>query len=278
MDSIPSFSQRHGLSTPEPEITVRHEAPDWLRDFVIRLAYDVGAKPSVLRAYLCDMLLESPNAGNWSEYPNIDGEVQMLLAGTEWFQVYDFIEAIADRLPFGRFNPLNFGENPELTQFTEKLNAAFRKKGVGWQLVNRRIQIRGAESFETAVRQSREGLVATGRNVASHEIDQALADLSRRPNPDVTGAIQHGMAALECLARDVSGDTKLTLGELLKKHPNLFPPPLDQGISKIWGYASDKGRHLREGQPPHEHEAQLIVGLASVLTSYLLKKEMDVKA
>jgi hypothetical protein len=99
-----------------------------------------------------------------------------------------------------------------------------------------------------------------------------LLDLSRRPEPDITGAIQHAMAALECVARDVSGEPKLTLGEIIKRHAVLIPAPLDQAIERTWGYSSERGRHLREGRNPDMDEAQLIVGLSAVVITYLSSK------
>jgi hypothetical protein len=273
MSSDPSFSERHGLSRPPPQISVRHDAPEWLRDFVVQSAYVAGLKPSDLRSIICKLLLESPDLrGNWSEFPNIDGEVRMLVNRAEWFEVYDFIEAMADCI-FHRGYASHYGEESHgAEQFREALNRAFVKRGVGWQLVENRIQIRGEESFETAVREAKDSLAETGRSVASEELHQALFDLSKRPEPDITGAIQHGMAALECVLRDVCGERNPTLGELLKKHPKLFPQPIDQSIAKLWGYASERGRHLREGDAPHEDEARLIVGLVGVLTTYLIRK------
>ena len=93
-------------------------------------------------------------------------------------------------------------------------------------------------------------MAKAGRTTARDEIHDALTDLSRRPNPDLTGAIQHGMAALECVARDACGDPKATLGDILKRHPDLIPKPLDTAIDKAWGFASEMGRHIREGREP----------------------------
>ena len=63
------------------------------------------------------------------------------------------------------------------------------------------------------------------------------------------------MDCLECLARDVAGDKKATLGDILKKHPGLLPRPLDKAIEQMWGYASNfepsnEARHVVEGQHP----------------------------
>jgi hypothetical protein len=265
MDDTPTFSERHGYTPPEAEITVRYDAPRWLRSLIIRIAYDSKLSPSDVREILCNMLLEEPDSNNWSEFPNIDDEVHGLLSGAEWFQVYDLVEIIARRFQHKALEP-------QLQDFTKKLNDAFRRKGVGWQLVDGKLEIRGPEIFEQSVREAQVTLEQTGRQVARNEIHQALMDLSKRPDPDITGAIQHAMAALECVARDVTGDEKSTLGDLLKKHPGTLPPPLDTALSKIWGFASDQGRHLRESQAPDIKEAELVVGLAGSLSTYLVKK------
>jgi len=99
-----------------------------------------------------------------------------------------------------------------------------------------------------------------------------LQDLSRRPEPDLTGAIQHSMAALECVARDFCGDSKTTLGELLKHYPEILPKPLDVAAEKVWGYASEMGRHIREGRVPKREEVEFIVGLAATVATYIIKK------
>jgi len=265
IDNTSSFSKRHGLEPSDVEITIREGAPEWLRDFVIALAYECGFEPKSLRSVLCRLLLESPNANNWSEFPNIDSEVRGLIGKADWFRVYDLAETIAETLK-ARY------DHDALKRFTEGLNNAFRRKGIGWQFVDGRIEIRGEESFEQSVRTAITVTQKSGRAVAGRELHEALHDLSKRPSPDITGAIQHAMAALECVSRDVSGDQNATLGALIKRNSGLFPAPLDKGVEKIWGYASEQGRHLREGSAPQAEEAELVVGLAGTLVTYLVKK------
>lgn len=79
------------------------------------------------------------------------------------------------------------------------------------------------------------------------------------------------MASLECVAREVTGDVKANLGDILKRHNTIIPPPLDQAVAKAWGYASENGRHIREGREPSFNEAELIVGLCASLGNYLIK-------
>ncbi len=80
------------------------------------------------------------------------------------------------------------------------------------------------------------------------------------------------MAALECAARDVSGDARATLGDILKRNPDLLPAPLKVAVEKVWGYSSEIGRHLREGREPARKEAELVVGLAASVATYLVAK------
>jgi len=154
-------------------------------------------------------------------------------------------------------------------KWAELINEYFLEAGVGWRLVDGQLESRGAEGFETSVDTARDALESARLPTARGEIHEALRDLSRRPDPDLTGAIQHGMAALECTAREVVGDPRATLGEIIKRYPDLLPKPLDDALAKMWGYASEMGRHVREGRTPEGAEAELIVGVAAAACSYL---------
>jgi hypothetical protein len=156
--------------------------------------------------------------------------------------------------------------------FAAELNSFFRERGIGWQLMDGHIEVRGPEVFEQTVHGAVQELEEAGKTTAARELHEALGDLSRRPEADVTGAIQHAMAALECAARDAVGDQRATLGEIIKRHPDLIPKPLDQALEKAWGYASETGRHLKEGKAPAFDEAELIVGMCGSACRYLARK------
>lgn len=98
-----------------------------------------------------------------------------------------------------------------------------------------------------------------------------MQDLSKRPTPDLTGAIQHSMAALECVAREVARSID-TLGSLIRRNRSLFPVPLDNAVEELWGFASEYGRHLREHRELDLRDVELVVSLCSILSSHLVKK------
>lgn len=267
-----SFSKRNGFhSIEEVEITVREDAPEHLREFFLQLCFESKITPKTLRRIVCKELKLSPDQNNWSDN-NVECEVDSLLKNCKWYKVYDLIEIV--------LNHIRDNWDCEIfDSFEGELNDFFIEKGIGWKVVGGLIEYRGPESFETVIRNAKATAQENGHKTASNEIHQAINDLSRKPNPDPTGAIQHAMAALECVARQLTGDQKATLGDIVKRNQLAIPTPLDQAVTKAWGYASENGRHLQEGREPSINEAELIVGLSASISHYLIKaaKKMNLE-
>ncbi len=270
---MPSFSERNGYQPPDAEVTIRQDAPEELRGVIVDLAYESGLDPGALRTQLCRVLRRREDPNNWSPFPNIDWEVRGLLDESEWYEVYDVIEALFQHLIVS--SVWTSSGEPAAPYFEAELNKYFRRRGIGWQLSQGQLEARGSEGFEHTLHEAHQELAQSGRLTASNEIHEAIKDLSRRPQPDVTGAIQHSLAALECVARDVTGDQKATLGAILQRYPGFVPAPLDQALDKLWGFASEQGRHLREGRVPGYEEAEVAVQVASAVARYLSKKTTD---
>src|ERR1019366_9627441 len=87
------FSKRHGYRAPK-EITIREDAPQSLRFFVLETAKNLNWGPAMVRPIVCRVLRVTPDANNWTEYLNVDDEVNSLIFGCDWFKVYDIIEAL----------------------------------------------------------------------------------------------------------------------------------------------------------------------------------------
>lgn len=257
-----NFSKRKGFnSLNQKEIVVREDAPEGLRGFIRMAFYNLGKKPSDLRSITSRVLKIPPDRNNWSDFPNIDYEVEEHLMNCQWYKVYDIIEVIIQSL-----------DHQQALDFADEINEYFIENGIGWKIEDGLVETRGDDVFETAVKTVEKVLEIAKLPTAKTEIKEAIKDLSRRPEPDITGAIQHSLACLECVAREVSGNKKATLGELIKKHPNIVPKPLDVAIEKIWGFTSEQGRHLKEGNAPDYLEAELVVELTASISTYLGKK------
>ncbi|WGS54425.1 hypothetical protein LFL96_25775 [Paraburkholderia sp. D15] len=254
------FSERNGFAQIHAApITARLEASKELRGVVVNSALDSGFKHDKLRELLCRMLQKRPDSNNWSP-GNVESEVRGLLDDAHWYEVYDFIELLGSLHGF------------QQEKFRQDINRYFLVNGVGWSLDhNGQVVYRGEEGFDRVVADAHATEKAHGHMTASRELHEAIMDLSRRPVPDTTGAVQHAMASLECVAREITGETKLTLGEWVKANRARIGSPLDKAIESMWGFTSNRGRHLSEGGEPSAEEAELIVGFAAALGAYLSK-------
>ena len=259
------FSDRLGYRGAEQEITIREDAPEGLRFAVPLIGQDAGLSPTAMRRIVCASLLVRPDPGNWSDYPNIWDEVNALIENCPWFKVYDIIEKL--HAAIAQY------DSKRAIAFQNRLNQFLRENGIGWQMTDGQVVYRGSEAFTGMTREAAKVLTESGRSAAAREIHEALADISRRPSPDVTGAIQHSIAALECVARDVMGEPKLTLGRLASRLA--LTPPLDAAVEKLWGYASEQARHIREGQAVSSEEAELVVGVACSVCTFLTKRSQS---
>jgi hypothetical protein len=200
------FSRRHGYRVRR-EVTIREGSPPELRLGLIAALHDMGLSYTQIREIICPVLHAIPDRNNWTEVPNVRNEVIELVQGCEWFRVYDICEAAYRYLrEEGRALHRYDQENTPADEFTGRVNELFEELGIGWQMIEGRIVTRGPEEFEHAVNEAVPRVEEAGYRTPKQELEEARRDLSRRPEPDITGTIQHCMAALECTARIVSGD------------------------------------------------------------------------
>lgn len=263
-----SFSRRHGYSSTPPEITIREGVTDYVRHYAINDAIGESLRPHALRNIVCRIVHAAPDANNWSD-GNMRREIEDIVAGCKWWLVYDIIEAIHSHLE--QFQDWR-EEGNYATPYAAQINKMFVEEGIGWKLEGGRIVSRGSDSFEITVKKAVDALSDAKRSTASSRLAEAFAALSRRPKPDLPGAAIHALGALECVARDVTGDEKATLGEILKAHPGLIPAPVDKAIAQLWGYGSNTARHVVEGRDSTYEEVELMIGASAISVTYLSKK------
>jgi hypothetical protein len=204
-----------------------------------------------------------PDPNNWSETPNIRDEVQDLLADCLWYRVYDAVEALFSQVETS-------GGNDSAVEFADELNRFFRETGIGWELTHEGIAYRGEETFSMITRETATTLKDAQLKTAANELREAIQDISRRPHADLTGAVQHAMAALECVAREVTGERSATLGKLID--PLDLPKPLDGAVEKLWGFASNHARHISEGKELSHADAELVVAIACAISQHLISR------
>jgi hypothetical protein len=259
------FSKRFGHSLIEKEIAIREDAPVGLRQFIIQVLFDLDCEPKFVREMVCSVLRVTPDTmHNWGD-ENIKNEVYELLDSCDWYYIYDIIEKFHKGIT-------------QKKEFAEEVNDYFKANGIGWKLEGGQITFRGDESFERDLRKAEAVLAEGNLNTAKNEMREAVNDLSRRPIPDITGSIQHAVACLECVAREVTGNQSQTLGDVIKRNRHIVPVTIDTVIEKIRGFSSEQGRHLKENGEPSYEEAELMVGLSASISTYLARKSQFLKS
>lgn len=259
-----SFTERMGIEVSISPIRVKSDAPREFRLYLLQLMlHYVGLKK--LRSLVCFVTKDAEDPNNWGENDFMKNEVQSILENCPWNRIYDIIEYL-------------YANIQKRSEFEKIINEYFIEKGIGWKLVNGLIETRGDEAFEKKIKDVIDVLDKAQLNTSKNEIKEAIKDLSKRPKADVTGSVQHSVAALECVCREISGDKRATLGKIIKDNSGLVPKPLDDVITKVFGFASEQGRHLREGGTPNFEEAELVVHLSASLCTYLVKKNLRIES
>jgi hypothetical protein len=249
-----TFSRRFGVR-PVPKKLVRDDAPLKMRSALVALLASRGVDLPLARDCLYQILREV--MPTYMEHIPKWSFLDSALKKVAWYEVFDFIEALCGEL-----------KDYELE---ENITELFDDYGIGWKVLYGEIETRGNELFEQSVSTAREGLERAGRDTAKSELNEAMVDLSRRPDADARGAITRSVGALEALAKDIKGEPNASLGELVKKIG--LPKPLDGAAGQLWGYACAQARHVTEGHNPSRSEAALVVQICSALISYLSRSD-----
>ena len=262
-----TFSIRTGAKGSDPEPVIRNDAPPELRLTLVDIASECGLTPNQLRHVLTRQLRIRKTDDQGCQH--VDRQNRQILDGCQWSEIYDVVEAIHAEL--SRLDLQWSSASAE--RFELELNDYFERRGFAWVMTDGRVESSPAPAFTLAISEAREVLERCGWQTARRELDEAVRDLSRRPTPDLTGALQHSLAALECAARSSTGDSKATLGQIISRHRGqVLPKPFDKVVEKLWGFASEVARHVREDTAPEGPETELAVHAAATVITYLNRK------
>lgn len=267
-DSAPQqpFSRRQGLQPAPSGPPVWDDAPEALRVRLLSvLSGEFAWSWKQIRRAACAVFGRFPNPDNNSE-SYVQGEVQDLIAQAPWFKIYDLIEAVSHD------NETALAEAAHSLSFADLINQALEELNLGWRMQGGQLVAMGDDVSRPLLDDAVAALGSNGLQTAQRELQEAVRDLSRRPEPDCSGAVQHAMAALEAVARMATGEPNPTFGQLLSRHRDLLREPLRTGLDKLWGYASDQARHGREGNRVERVEAHAVVSIAAAVVPYLLAK------
>lgn len=153
------------------------------------------------------------------------------------------------------------------------MNTLFEKEYVGYRFVSDQIVPITDELEINEIEQA----CKTPFDGARAQLQKALSFLSNREYPDYKNCVKESISAVESVCTIIVGHDSATLGKALKKletHGFEIHHALREGISNLYGYASDKGgiRHS-EGETESTvtfEEAKFMMVTCSAIVNYLV--------
>ena len=206
------------------------------------------------------------------------GKLKLSFYQMEWYETYnlvEFLSGIATR-HFRRgqratiLEPQDYDKRfrARVNFFLEREKSAFRFIGDVLAPISSELEVAAISEAATIGDK-----FAGGR---SH-VQQAILLFSRKPEPDYRNAIKEAISGVESVVRVMTGNSKATLGDGLKKLEDIKPlhPAFRQAMDKLYGYTSDEGgiRHsLINLARVDEADAKFIILTCSAFINFCVQR------
>ncbi|HZK10846.1 MAG TPA: hypothetical protein VFD10_00585 [Atribacterota bacterium] len=199
---------------------------------------------------------------NWEV---IYAEIREYYFSCQWYEIYDFIEFIANNYPLKYRNDT----------FMSKCNYILEKELSAYRFVGGKItQITSQEEIS----EIEEALnISKPFETVSVHINRALALFSDKKSPDYRNSIKESISAVEAICKLIVKKGNPDLGQALKIMENEIGlhPALKKAFNNLYGYTSDdKGiRHaLLEEAELYPEDAKFMLISCSAFVNYLVSK------
>lgn len=198
-------------------------------------------------------------------WPTTYREVRNYFFSCKWYEVYDFIEFIAN----------NYTNEEVNLQFMKYCNSVLEHELSAYRFVGGKItQITSEEEIseiEDALEKTK------GLKAVNIHLQTALDLLADKKSPDYRNSIKESISAVEAICKLITKEKKATLGQALEKIDKKVDlhPALKRAFSSLYGYTSDADgiRHALLDEPNLSFEdAKFMVISCSAFVNYLISK------
>ena len=198
-----------------------------------------------------------------SDWEKILAELRNYFFRCNWYDVYDFIEFVANNYKDHQFRDIFI---TQCNRTLEEEMSAYRFIGGVITPITEKQEI---EEIEQVLKRSL-GPVAT-------HIKRSLELLSDKNAPDYRNSIKESISAVESLAKQTFKNDSGTLGKLIKKLESEIKlhPALKDAFKSLYGYTSDANgiRHaLMEKDTNDYHDAKFMLVTCSAFINYVKGK------
>ena len=189
-------------------------------------------------------------------------EIRRYYFSCDWYEVYDFVELIAD----------NYDRRGFRETFIDNCNTILEREVSAYRFVDGVIsRITEQEQIDEV-----ENALEAQGPVRTH-LRRALELLSSKNAPDYRNSIKESISAVESLVSITLSIEGGTLGQLLKRLEEKIGlhPAIKTAFSNLYGYASDEGgiRHaLLEAERVNFEDAKFFLVACSAFANYVQTK------
>ena len=200
----------------------------------------------------------------------------------KWYEIYDFIEFVANAHEFMTREPLRYGydyiyHNVKKSELLDHLNYILERELSGYRFISGllapisdKIEV---EAIEAAIRKAD----ALGLVGVKEHIRTAIELLGKKPQPDYRNAIKEAISSVESIAKIISSSNSQGLSGALNQisQKTDIHGALKGGFIKLYGYSSDEDgiRHAILEQPSIGFaEAKYMIVSCSAFVNYLIEK------
>jgi len=219
----------------------------------------------ILLIKLWDSYFKKPidTLGNY--WPKTHMKIRDYFFSCKWYEVYDFIEFIANNYPIVDIN----------SKFMKSCNYVLERELSAYRFVGGRItQITSKEEVEE-IEKALE--ISNPLKAVNIHLRRALDLLADRKSPDYRNSVKESISAVEAICNLITKEKKTTLGKALKKIEDKISlhHALKSAFSSLYGYTSDAGgiRHALLDEPNLSFEdARFMLVSCSAFVNYLISK------
>lgn len=193
------------------------------------------------------------------------GELRKYFFECEWFEVYDFIQFVANNYKFNSTN----------NAFIEECNKILKREVSGYRFIVTTI---APITSEEEIKEIEEVLKSTDflQPIVFH-LKSALDLFSDKSSPDYRNSIKESISAVEAISNLIVGKDNSSLGEALKTITDKIQlhPALKEAFSNLYGYTSNAEgiRHALMEEPNLDSEdAKFMLVACSAFINYLKVK------
>ena len=195
--------------------------------------------------------------GSWVDLYEVKAQIKQFILTNGYNEILDLLEGIN-----------KFWKQRD-NSFEEAINNIFKEENVQHRFVNGIIT---DIINEHEIKEIQESL--DKNDDSSVHISKAINHLYNRQKPDYENSVKESICAVEVKCKEITKDPKATLGSAIKKLKDkgiIVHPSFEQGISKLYGYASD-AKGIRHGGGKEttitEKEAKLVLTICTATCNY----------